>query len=200
LVRIYRRLDPQPRTILVAKRNTIRDQDSALGRMKIALVRRGLRRVSLVIAASEKTKRLCDTVFRLRPGQVIGQSHPAVDSDRFSPHNDWGDNVPEDIRIDFVGKIGAVKGIPDLLAAFDQLEVTRPVSLHLVGRVEDDGFEEELAGRPRLHVHESIDNMALADFYKRLHLFVMPSCILPDHEEHDGRAVLEAMSSGLHAS
>jgi glycosyltransferase involved in cell wall biosynthesis len=98
-----------------------------------------------------------------------------------------------------VGKIGAVKGVPDLLGAFDRLlrRTEAPVELLLAGQILDSDMTEMISSTKHVRWVGVVDNEELHHFMNDIDIFVMPSRILPDHQEHDGRAVLEAMSSGV---
>jgi glycosyltransferase involved in cell wall biosynthesis len=42
-----------------------------------------------------------------------------------------------------------------------------------------------------------VPNSEVHRFLQELDIFVMPSRILPDHQEHDGRALIEALAAGV---
>jgi glycosyltransferase involved in cell wall biosynthesis len=185
------------RIVLVVKKNTYRAPDSILGRGKRLLSRWGVRRASMIIAASNMARDIYVRELGAPSSMVVVQPHLSVDVSRFQPHKEESDRRP--LRIGFVGKIGAVKGVPDLLAAFKELlqRTPWPIELWLAGRITDPEVGEAISSTDQVRHLGMIGNDVLHLFMNDIDLFVMPARILPDHQEHDGRAVLEAMASGL---
>lgn len=182
----------------IVKKNTYRAPTSLLGRGKWFLSRWGIRRSSAIIAASTKTRELYICELGAPESVIVVQPHLAVDTYRFRPReNSIGYERP--LRIGFVGKIGETKGVPDLLAAF---EIARrrsriDVELWLAGGVTDANTNLAISRAEHVHYVGVVDNNDLHEFVDDIDVFAMPARILPDHEEHDGRAVLEAMSAGI---
>jgi glycosyltransferase involved in cell wall biosynthesis len=185
------------RVVAVVKKNTYRAPDSMFGRGKRLLARWGIRKSSAIIAASAMTRGVYVDQLGVDDSMVVVQSHLPIEVARFRPRETDGN--ARSLRIGFVGKIGAVKGVPDLLSAFDRLleRTGAPVELLLAGEILDSDMPEQISSAKHVRCVGVVDNEKLHQFMNDLDIFVMPSRILPDHQEHDGRAVLEAMASGL---
>lgn len=181
----------------VAKKNTFRAPSSPLGRLKVWVTRFLLREVPAIVTASDLAKRMYVSFFDVEASAVLVQPHMAVDTARFAPHAAQSD---ERITIGFVGRVNETKGVPDLLAAFEVLQIRNPdreIRLLLVGQCDDAALKARIAQNEAIELLSPVNNDALPEVLHMMDVFVMPTQILPDHEEHDGRAVLEAMSSGL---
>lgn len=185
------------RLIPVVKKNTFRNPSSKFGKMKRLLARWGINRATAIIAASGMTREMYIRELGARESQVHVQPHLAVDVSRFAPAESKPDSPT--VRIAFVGKIGSVKGVPDLLSAFKlvQQRCTTTVELRLAGSIVDPTVKSLLASVDSVNYVGPINNEELHGFLSEVDIFVMPAQVLPDHQEHDGRAVLEAMSAGI---
>ncbi|MCV7220893.1 glycosyltransferase family 4 protein [Mycolicibacterium elephantis] len=185
------------RIILIVKKNTFRAPNSLLGRGKRLIARWGIRRTSAIIAASEITRDLYIRVLGARESSVYVQPHLPIDVSRFHPVEATAGQ--KELRVGFVGKIGTTKGVPELLAAFEQVRERSevPIELWLAGRITDPVTQAAIMSADDVHHVGAINNDDLHLFMADIDLFVMPARVLPDHQEHDGRAVLEAMSSGV---
>jgi glycosyltransferase involved in cell wall biosynthesis len=185
------------RVIPVVKKNTFREPMSILGRGKRALGRSVVRRASAIIAASELTRTMYIREFGAPATSIVVQPHLAVDVSRFRPRQRAAE--PRPLRIGFVGKIGALKGVPELLTAFDETRRRSDVAMELwlAGSVTDRDLRASLSDAECVHHVGVIDNLDLHAFMSDLDVFVMPARVLFDHQEHDGRAVLEAMATGV---
>jgi glycosyltransferase involved in cell wall biosynthesis len=63
-----------------------------------------------------------------------------------------------------------------------------------VGRRADEKYADHVLRHDWTTFHGPRPNAELPDFLARLDAFVMPALVLPDHEEHDGVSLLEAMA------
>jgi glycosyltransferase involved in cell wall biosynthesis len=187
----------QARIVPVVKKNTLRAPTSILGRVKRTLGHSAAKKSSAIIAASEMTRNMYMREFGASAASIVVQPHLAVDVSRFRPRQRSAEPGP--LRIGFVGKIGALKGVPELLAAFDEVRRRSefPMELWLAGTVTDRDVQSALLDTEHVHHVGVIDNQDLHSFLGDLDVFVMPARVLLDHQEHDGRAVLEAMATGL---
>ena len=185
------------RIVLVVKKNTFRAPRSCTGRTKRVVAKWGIRKASAILVASSMTRDMYVRDLGAPGSKVVVQPHLAIDTRRFSPDSSSVDT--DRIRIGFVGKIGRTKGLPELLSAFEGIE--RPtgvgVELWLAGNFDDTEIEQRVALTSDVIYAGSINNNELHQFLRQIDVFVMPARKLPDHEEHDGRAVLEAMASGV---
>lgn len=185
------------RLIPIVKKNTYRAPTSTLGRSKRFLSRWGLRGAHCIIAASLMTRAMYIRDLGVPEPKVVVQPHLAVDTERFHPTTRCPSLRP--VRVGFVGKIGPTKGVPDLIAAFDDVRrrTGAPMELCLVGDVVDPTLQSVIAESDFVQHLGAVGNDDLQHFLSTIDVFVMPARILPDHQEHDGRAVLEAMAAGL---
>lgn len=183
--------------IAVVKKNTFRAPTSAFGRGKRLLCRLSMRRVNTIIAASHMAQKMYIEKVGVDASKVVVQPHLSVDTTRFRPLDGSSTRLP--LRLGFVGRIDATKGVPELLAAVRNLRrlTKTPFELWLAGEITDHALASQVLQADGIHYFGSIKNESLHHFMNEIDLFVMPSRILPDHQEHDGRAVLEAMASGL---
>jgi len=182
----------------IVKKNTYRAPRSLLGRAKRRLSQWGVRRASAIIAASEKTRQLYIRELDAPESIVVVQPHLSVDTCRFRPRA-RAISCQRPLRIGFVGKIGMTKGVPDLLAAFENARnrSNADVELWLAGSVTDPDTGLAISRAEHVHYVGVINNNDLHMFMHEIDIFAMPARVLPDHQEHDGRAVLEAMAAGL---
>ncbi len=185
------------RIVPVVKKNTYRAHTSALGRGKRLLARWGIRRSSVIIAASGMARDMYVRVLGVPESRIVVQPHLPVDVSRFRPRE--GEGTPRPLRIGFVGKIGELKGVPELLHAFDQVldRTGASLELWLAGQITDPDVGAKISSARQVRHVGTVDNDELHLFMNEIDVFVMPARILPDHQEHDGRAVLEAMASGV---
>jgi glycosyltransferase involved in cell wall biosynthesis len=185
------------RVIPIVKKNTYRASTSILGRSKRYLSRWGLQGAHRIIAASSMTRAMYIRDLGVPESKVVVQPHLAVDTERFHPSGRSPGQRP--MRVGFVGKIGPTKGVPELLTAFDDARRRTGVSaeLCLVGEVVDTALQAAIASTESVQHLGAIGNEDLQHFLSSIDVFAMPARILPDHQEHDGRAVLEAMAVGL---
>lgn len=185
------------RVIPIVKKNTYRASTSILGRAKRLLSRWGLRNASSIIAASSMTRSMYIRELAVPESKVVVQPHLAVDIVRFRPTTHRPGGRP--FRVGFVGKLGSTKGVPELISAFEDARrrTGAPVELCLVGEVVEPAMQSLISGTECVRHMGTISNDELHRFLRTIDVFAMPARVLPDHQEHDGRAVLEAMAAGL---
>jgi glycosyltransferase involved in cell wall biosynthesis len=190
-------VSPRSRLHVVAKKNTFRRRPQWLAAVKTRLARMGLRRVSGVLAASRKVAALYRDEFDVAESLIdVVPMHP-VDTDHFRPGCARHESAR--VRIGFVGRLHSQKGVDVLLDAVAELVAGgAAVELHAVGPMGDIGMLDRPGAPEGTYVwHRPVPNSEIAGFLQQLDIFVMPSARLPDHEEHDGRALLEAMATGI---
>jgi glycosyltransferase involved in cell wall biosynthesis len=134
--------------------------------------------------------------------RLLGEgSSNGVDVARFSPgpsgvRQELG-IAEDDLVVGFVGRLTKDKGIPELLAAFDEILRAEPRSLLLlVGWFDhsedalDAGLRTRITGHPRIrHTGFVVDT---APYYRAMDLFVLPT-----HREGFPNVALEAAACGL---
>ncbi len=193
---------PRAALVLTPKKNTYREHRGVWGWMKRRSARAALNHVDLLLPASEMALSLYRERFDDLPDAHV-VTHMAVDVDRFSPAgpDEQRDGEPPSDRI-VVGYCGLFiehKGVEDLIDAA-QLAVNRGVDLRLRLLGSGPMLEElrDLEARfDWLEMVEAVPMDRVAEFLRSLDLFVMPSRVKPDHQEHDALGLLQALATGL---
>ncbi|MCW2497703.1 glycosyltransferase family 4 protein [Jatrophihabitans sp.] len=183
--------------VLYTKKNTRHVPRGPLGLVERLLTRLGMSRVSLVLAASLKAA----SIFRdLGYGdtEIKVQGHIPIDEALFRPVPVRAVHEPR-FEVGFVGSIAPHKGVRTLVSAVAQLRdrLDADVRLSFVGPMRDESLAALLADYDWISYLGPRPNSDIPAFLSGLDAFVMPSAILPDHEEHDGQALLEAMAMEL---
>lgn len=191
---------PRARLVCHVKKNTYRRLPGWRGVAKMAMARAGIARVDHFLAASEKVAAMYGTLFGVVEDRVDVVPHLAVDLEDFRPN---GRRRGRDrVVIGYCGRLAAHKGLGELVKAVESARRESGVELELalLGCGPLSSWLEELrADRPWLSVSAAVPNREVAEFLSSLDVFVMPSRILEDHEEHDGHALVEALAAGVPA-
>jgi len=179
------------------KKNTFRAGNGIAGRIKRLLARLGIAQVGRFTAASEMTRELYIRRFGVPAPAIDVVTHLGVDTTNFQP----GSRLPQPGRavIGYTGRLEHQKGVDVLIAAVEECR-RRGVDATL--RIVGTGYQEAdlrrtAESRPWLSIEPARPNSEIAAFMREIDLFVLPSRVLPDHEEHDAHALLEALASGV---
>jgi glycosyltransferase involved in cell wall biosynthesis len=127
-------------------------------------------------------------------------THLGVDTEHFRP--DPSKRCPDSRRavVGYCGRMDNAKGVIDLVEAVKLCRTQTGLSIELrlcgSGALFHD-LEAMKGALDWLTVKPSVPNAEIADFMRELDVFVLPSRVLPDHQEHDAHALLEAMATGL---
>jgi glycosyltransferase involved in cell wall biosynthesis len=163
----------------------------------------GMRRGPAGFARVAILKR-CDAIIAMTPesmAELAGINYPI---DRISKVTNGIASLPlvskgersETLKVVFVGRLSAEKGLTDLLHAWAAVTVTvrSPIRLRLIG---DGPQADELRRLVRtLGLEESVQFLGhCADVSK--HLGEADIFVLPSHAEGNSNAILEAMRAGL---
>lgn len=191
-----------PHALVVSgiKKNTYRRYQGVRGMVKDALARAGIGRVDHFVAASAMTARLYERVHGVAAADISIAPRVGVDTGVFHPRPD-GVRREGTLVVGYCGRLAEHKGVPDLVAAVAAArESGVDVELELLGAGE---MRDELAARARstswLRMRDAVPSDDVADFMRDLDLYALPARVLPDHEEHDAHALLQALSCGLPA-
>ena len=193
--------------VCTVKKNTFRPLPMPLLAMKVKLTNRLLDQVAHVITINEGVRLIYSTRFAYPECRMTTMQHLGIDLEHFYPAEDQitkavdhkaPDAVARALIVGYCGRIDENKGVLDLVEAFAALPCasTGEARLRLLGRGE---LSATLAdrGEPWLEVVPPVPHAEVAGFMRELDLFIMPSLITPDHEEHDGHALMEAMACGV---
>ncbi len=114
-----------------------------------------------------------------------------------TPHLSAG--LPDRLEIGYAGGLLPEKGVDLLLHACARLAGNW--RLHLAGEGKAEGHLRELATAlkiaDRVIFCGRVDSLQMADWYRRLDVFVLPSRTTPTWMEQFGRVLIEAMASGV---
>jgi glycosyltransferase involved in cell wall biosynthesis len=191
-----------PRALVVSgvKKNTYRRYPGARGRAKDAVAGAGIARVDHFIAASEMTARLYERVHGVAADAVSVAPRVGVDTAVFSPRAE-GIRRGAPLVVGYCGRLSELKGVPDLVDAVARARAAgADVELELLGAGElRDGLRVRAGVTPWLRVRDAVPSDEVAGFMRALDIYVLPARVLPDHEEHDAHALLQALSCGLPA-
>jgi glycosyltransferase involved in cell wall biosynthesis len=191
----------QPRTpiVLYSKKNTRHIHRGPLGMLERLLTRLGLARVRLILATSGKTAAIFDRLgYDNIPTWV--QAHLAIDEAVFAPPSGTqrlGGEESGVFTVGYVGQIALYKGIRTLVEAvgLTRRRLAADVRVAFVGPMRDSELADLFASLPWVDYWGPCDNAEVPGFLAMIDAFVMPSKVLPDHEEHDAQALLEAMAT-----
>ena len=192
----------RPRAALVCtvKKNTYRRYSGPIGLSKAAIASAGFRVADGVEFSSEGAR---ETIFqrfpsvRALPTAVL--THQAVDVTHFAPRT--AERPAEGpFLVGYAGRMDGDKALGVLVGATElcRQQLNSDIRLVLMGT----GPDEEVLRRrakdtPWLRVLAPVPMRDVATFLNTLDLFVLPSRVRPDHEEHDAHALLQAAASGL---
>jgi glycosyltransferase involved in cell wall biosynthesis len=193
-------LYPRTPVVLQSKKNTRHIPSGLSGVVERVLTRLGMARIDLLLAASRKVARMYGSLGYGHKTTVV-QPHLGLDAALFAPPSveTPRKDSSDEFVVGYVGSLSVHKGIETLVRSVEALrtQTTRPVRLALAGPLRDESLRPLLESRPWISVAPPMSNEEVAAFLPTLDTFVMPSLILPDHEEHDAQALVEAMAVGL---
>lgn len=182
------------------KKNTYRRYEGSLGRIKYSMARLGVRQVRHFVSASIRTKKLFMDVFCVPARRISVDTHLGVDTELFSPPAGKATATDNPIIIGMCGRLDVHKGILDAVEAVDtcRMRSAREIQLTLVGngRLYDE-LQAMQKQRPWLKLEGLVPTEDVARLMKTFDIYLMPSHVLPDHEEHDAHALLQALSTGI---
>jgi glycosyltransferase involved in cell wall biosynthesis len=170
----------------------------------------GVKNTARFIGVSPAVPEIYRQQFGLEISSFDLNTHLGVDTQLFCPASNpqgaklrqrWLNDEAEDaLVVGYCGRFEEYKGITDLVAAVERArELTRfDIRLMALG---SGSLRDELLQQAEecnwLTIHERVPHAEVAEFLQALDLFVMPARKSATHEEHDGHAVIEALSCGL---
>ncbi len=192
----------RPRAALVCtvKKNTYHRYSGPIGWAKAAIASMGFRLADGVEFSSEMSR---ETVFhrfpsvRTLPTAVL--THRAIDVTHFGPRTserpvDWP------FLVGFAGRMDGDKALGVLIDATqtNRRQLDSDIRVVVMGTGPDaDDLRRRAKDTPWLRVLAPVPMRDVATFLQTLDLFVLPSRVRPDHEEHDAHALLQAAACGV---
>jgi glycosyltransferase involved in cell wall biosynthesis len=195
---------PGASVVCTIKKNTYIHYSGLRSWLKGTLARASTRRVDHWLAASSMVAELYEKRFDIDRGAISVVPQLGVDTDLFTPLEDppsegRGSTIPEPLKVGYAGWLTTHKGVGDLVAAVDECRAGGlDLELRLLGGgALADTLSRRARDDPRLRVFPVVPNSEVAGFLRGLDIFVLPSRVLADHQEHDARALTEALAVGL---
>jgi glycogen(starch) synthase len=193
----------RPRATLVCtvKKNTYRRYSGPIGWAKTVIGSIGFRVADGVEFSSEMAREIIFHLFplvRALPTAVL--THQAVDVTHFAPRTaDLRANGP--FVIGYAGRIdGRYKALSVLIDATQECrrQLDCDIRVVVIGTGPDaDDLRRRSKDMAWLRVLAPVPMKDVAPFLQTLDLFVLPSRVRPDHEEHDAHALLQAAACGV---
>ena len=188
------------KVVSTVKKNTFVVPKGLRGMVKRYLARFGARYVDRYEASSCLSRSMIKDVFDVDSASVSVIPHMGVDTELFRPTNPRLSKRSQ-ITVGYCGKYSEHKGLAILIEAIrSNREEHRDLELRLVGAGPMENHLRSIASRePWLSVGRSCSSRGVAKFMSGLDIYVLPALILPDHQEHDAHALLQAIASGVPA-
>lgn len=191
---------PPASLVCTIKKNTYRRHSGPIAWSKALIAALGFRLSDGVEYSSQLARK---TILRRFPSSrklaTAVLTHQAVDVAHFAPA------IPERPAggayvVGYAGRIDRDKAVGGLVDATERCRSQLDVDIRLV--VMGTGPDaEDLSRRaeqlPWLRVFPPVPMTDVAKFLQSLDLFVLPSRVRPDHEEHDAHALLQAAACGV---
>jgi glycosyltransferase involved in cell wall biosynthesis len=197
---IYRKIYARnAKIICTMKKNTFVKKSRIFGAIKFLIARLLVKKVDHFLVVSEMVRNLLINTFSIPSSKISIIQHLGVDTGIFSPNRNRKKINNEKFLIGFCGRLAKHKGVEDLIEAVLILKEEKGYNseLILLGEEDSRGWLDIYAKYSWLKILPPVSLSEVADFLRRLDIFVLPSRILPDHQEHDAHALLEALATGI---
>lgn len=187
---------PSSRVICTVKKNTYRPIREPIQSLKIALGRFFAGKVSHFVAINQGAQRIYTNIFGVADARISIMQHLGIDSTVFLPaHKELSAG---EVTVGYCGRLDRNKGVDDLIVAVEIARAIGNRQLRLLLLGDGELRQSTLArGKDWIEVLDPMPHAEVAQFMQRLDLFVLPALVTPDHEEHDGHALMEAMACGV---
>lgn len=188
------------KVICAGKKNTYRGYGGALGKLKRVVARSGIAACEHIVVASQMTGLVFERELGVPRKRMSVVTHIGTDIERFHPRNTKIVRTNQSaLHVGYTGRLTEHKGIWDLVEA-GRICVEKGLNVR-VSFLGAGSLEAHMLAMCRkykwLNVCTAVPSDEVADFLADLDVFAMPSRVLPDHEEHDGHSVIQAMACGL---
>jgi glycosyltransferase involved in cell wall biosynthesis len=188
----------RPALFLSIKKNTLVHKNFFLTLWKMFWIRIFDKYVNCYISASTLAEEMLKEVARIQnPTRFC--IHLGVDCSVFRNRKEIFSNWPERVRLIYVGKFIERKGLFEIFEAVKQLNSEQKfrIELSFLGSGPLKYNFEKLAKQYNwLRIHPRVSHADVADYLNDADIFICPSKIEEDHQEHDGHALMEAMATG----
>ncbi len=182
---------PKAKLVCTVKKNTYSHHPGFISYFKYRFARFSLHRIDHIIATSREVVLLLESRFSFPLRKLSVCHHLGVDINQFKPHEgkQFVTDTSKPIIVGYCGRFDADKGIE---------RIERPVVLRMLGSGNYNnwlGYQQEKY--KWLQIIPPVTLPKVADFLRKLDIFVFPSQKLPDHQEHDAHALLEALATSV---
>jgi glycosyltransferase involved in cell wall biosynthesis len=190
--------------VCTIKKNTYQCPPGFYGWLKKWLTRFSLVWTDYTIAASKMAKRLLGETLSVPKNLIATSHHLGVDTNIFKPNSSRDLKNKDKVIIGYTGRFDAAKGVMDLIEAVKIVRSTsnKNIELKLLGcgaysESLDVQLAKEFERTGWLELLPPVSNVEVANFLQGIDIFVLPSRVLDDHQEHDAHALLEALAVGI---
>jgi len=199
-----RRHVPEAAVVCTVRQNTYTGYGALTG-LKDWLGRRAIARIDRFLAGNTGSRRILEERFGVSPDKIASNLQLGVDTDHFRAatpeerkerRRRWG-LADEAVVVGYCGRFAEEKGLLDLLEAMRGAQARSGLRLQLALLGEGPLRARLEAANKNLVLHNVVPHAEVASFLQALDVFVLPSAVLREHEEHDAHALLEALACGL---
>ena len=191
---------PRAALVCTVKKNTYRRYAGPIGWTKAVIASMGFR---LADGGEFSSKMAQETVFNRFPSvralSTAVLTHQAVDVTHFAPRTSERP-VEGPFLIGYAGRMDGDKALGALIDAtqLNRRELDSDIRVVVIGTGPDAAdLRRRATDAPWLRVLAPVPMRDMEAFLHTLDLFVLPSRVRPDHEEHDAHALLQAAACGV---
>jgi glycosyltransferase involved in cell wall biosynthesis len=188
------------RIVCFIKKNTFIKRPGIFGKIKWIVARYSIKIPEHFFASSQMVADLLINTFSIPRNRISIVNHLGVDTALFSPTSDI--HRQDFVNIGYVGRLEEYKGVLDLVEAtrivHEKNDSILEIRLSLLGDGKLFSILNNLRTEmPWINIYPPCGINEVPKFLETVDIFVLPSRILEDHQEHDAHALMEAMSSGI---
>ena len=195
------RTNPAIKLVCTVKSNTYTQYRGLFGWLKYAIAMKGISAVDNFLTCSQKVAQIYHERFHVPWDKMVPCYHLGVDTDLFSPGSvSTVAQSGRGLTVGYCGRFDADKGVMNLIEAVRKSRgsLGSDLQLHLLGRGTLEGAIVEMAKTESwIKRFEPVPHGEVPHFLRKLDMFVLPSMVLPEKEEHDAHALAEALAMGL---
>lgn len=192
---------PQSKVCIFANKNTYLPKAFLSEVIKKFLFKAISSNVDACILGSNLTRKLYSDYLKIEDSKLYVSTLLGLDLSSFTPKRNRDRALSGNkFTVGFCGELCSRKGVPELVAAVKLINKKTGCNVKLLIAGRGELYAKLHSDSQRLPWREVLETMnfnEIKDFYLELDAFVCASRNQPDHQEHDGLALLEAMASGL---